>query len=337
MIHRKKIYLIVNPVSGTSRNAKNKLPEITSRFLDHSEYDVHFMFTAYAGHAHEIAKQAVSENVYCVVAVGGDGTVNEVARALVNTEVILGIIPLGSGNGLARDLQISTNPQKAMKVIAENNVLRMDYGIANDHIFFCTCGVGFDAIVASNINGRKHRGIFMYMKEMTDTFFKQKPQTYEIVYPGGHIKNQMFLVTCANAGQYGYNAYIAPHADIQDGQFDVTLLEPINLLNVPMIGAQMFAKNLDENKKITTIRTSELTIIREKEGPMHLDGDAFQSEREINIRLVPKGLKVLVPKDPPPLDRTDPADVFVAVMRSIAPYSPTGHKKLKDQGQTEAE
>lgn len=337
MADHKKIYIIVNPVSGTSRNEKHKLPEAASRFLDHREYDVHFMFTAYAGHAHEIAKQAVDEGVYCVVAVGGDGTVNEVARALVNSEVILGIIPLGSGNGLARDLQIPTNPQKAMKVIAENNVLRMDYGIANDQIFFCTCGVGFDAIVASNINGRKHRGFFMYMKEMTDTFFKQKPQTYEIIYSGGHIKNQMFLVTCANAGQYGYNAYIAPHADIQDGQFDVTLLEPINLLNVPMLGAQMFAKNLNENKKITTIRTPELTIIREKEGPMHLDGDAYHVGCEINIRLVPKGLKVMVPKDPPPLDPTDPADVFVAVMRSISPHKPVGHKKLKDQGKIETE
>jgi len=314
---KKKIYIIVNPVSGKSKRAKQKLSEKAFPLIDPHKYDIHFMFTAYAGHANEIARQAVKENVSCVVAVGGDGTVNEVARALVGSDTVLGIIPLGSGNGLARDLHISTNPVKAMQILSEGNIIEMDYGIANDLIFFCTCGVGFDATVAYNVGGKKSRGFLMYMKEMTDIFFKQKPQTYELVYPDGNIKEQMFLVTCANAGQYGYNAYIAPHADVQDGLFDIAVLHPINLLNVPRIGAQMFAKNIDDNKKMTSFKVSELTIIREKEGPMHLDGDAHKMGKEINIKIVPKGLKVIVPKNPPKKNPLDPSEMFLKVLRAI--------------------
>lgn len=314
---KKKIYIIVNPVSGKSKREKKKLSDHTFSLLDPHKYDVHFMFTGYAGHANEIAVQAVKDKVHCVIAVGGDGTVNEIARALIGSDTILGIIPLGSGNGLARDLQISTNPLKALEILAEGNVIEMDYGIANDLIFFCTCGVGFDADVAYNVGGKKSRGFLMYMREMTDSFFRQKPQTYELVYPEGRIKEQMFLVTCANAGQYGYNAYIAPHADVQDGLLDIAILHPINLMNVPKIGAQMFAKSLDDNKKMTTFRAKELTIIREKEGPMHLDGDAHKMGKEIHIKIVPRGLKVLVPKNPPKKNSLDPTEIFIKVLRAI--------------------
>ncbi len=314
---KKKIYIIVNPVSGKSKQKKKKLSEYTFPSFDPHKYDIHFMFTGYAGHANEIANQAVADKVDCVVAVGGDGTVNEVARALIGSDTVLGIIPLGSGNGLARDLQIPTDPEKALQMLAEGNVIDMDYGIANDHIFFCTCGVGFDATVAYNVGGKKSRGFLMYMKEMTDIFFKQKPQTYELVYPDGRIKDQMFLVTCANAGQYGYNAYIAPHADVQDGLFDIAVLHPINLLNVPKIGAQMFAKSIDDNKKMTAFRASEITIIREKEGPMHLDGDALKMGKEIHIKIVPKGLKVLVPKNPPKKNPLEPTEIFIKALRAI--------------------
>lgn len=314
---KKKIYIIVNPVSGKSMNEKKKLPQYTSRFIDPHKYELHFMHTGYAGHAYEIAAGAVADGANLVVAVGGDGTVNEVARALVNTDTTLGIIPLGSGNGLARDLGIPVKPEKALQILTEGNIIKMDYGVANDKIFFCTCGVGFDANVAYNVNGHKKRGFMMYVKEMVDAFFKQKPQTYEIIYSEGHIKEQMFLVTCANAGQYGYHAYIAPHADVQDGLFDVAMLHPIRLQNVPKLGAQMFAKNLDENKKMTIIKTKELTIVREKEGPMHLDGDAYNMGKEINIKIVPKGLNVIVPQVPAKLNMKDPAEIFISVIRSI--------------------
>lgn len=171
----------------------------------------------------------------------------------------------------------------------------MDYAKANDRIFFCTCGIGFDAIVADKVAGSKNRGFLMYLQKMISTFFTRKPDTYKIIYPEGTIEQQMFLVTCANTGQYGYNAYIAPHADVQDGLLDITILKPINLLNVPKIGIQMFKKTLYKNKKMIGIKTNDVTISRDKEGPMHLDGDSYIMGKEIHVQIIPKGLKMLVP------------------------------------------
>lgn len=292
---KKDIYFIVNPVSGTTN--KSKIPEKAAAILDSSRFNIHIKKTEYAGHGYELAREAAADGIDYVIAVGGDGTVNEVGRGLLNSDTAMGIIPLGSGNGLARDLGISTNVKKAMSIINHENVIVMDYAKANDRIFFCTCGVGFDAIVADKIAGSKNRGFRMYMQKMLSTFFTRKPDTYEVIYPDGTIKQQMFLVTCANTGQYGYNAYIAPHADVQDGMLDVTILKPLNLLNVPKIGIQMFKKTLYKNKKMIGLTTNEVTIRREKEGPMHLDGDSYTMGKEIHVQIIPKGLKMLVPND----------------------------------------
>lgn len=290
---KKDIYFIVNPVSGTTN--KSNIPEQAKTILDSSRFNFQIKRTEYAGHGYELARQAAADGIDYVIAVGGDGTVNEVGRGLINSDTAMGIIPLGSGNGLARDLGISTNVKKAMSFLNQEKVIVMDYAKANDRIFFCTCGIGFDAIVADKVAGSKNRGFLMYLQKMISTFFTRKPDTYKIIYPEGTIEQQMFLVTCANTGQYGYNAYIAPHADVQDGLLDITILKPINLLNVPKIGIQMFKKTLYKNKKMIGIKTNEVTISRDKEGPMHLDGDSYIMGKEIHVQIIPKGLKMLVP------------------------------------------
>lgn len=290
---KKDIYFIVNPVSGTTN--KSNIPEQAKTILDSSRFNFQIKRTEYAGHGYELARQAAADGIDYVIAVGGDGTVNEVGRGLINSDTAMGIIPLGSGNGLARDLGISTNVKKAMSVLNQEKVIVMDYAKANDRIFFCTCGIGFDAIVADKVAGSKNRGFLMYLQKMISTFFTRKPDTYKIIYPEGTIEQQMFLVTCANTGQYGYNAYIAPHADVQDGLLDIAILKPINLLNVPKIGIQMFKKTLYKNKKMIGIKTNEVTISRDKEGPMHLDGDSYIMGKEIHVEIIPKGLKMLVP------------------------------------------
>lgn len=290
---KKDIYFIVNPVSGTTN--KSNIPEQAKTILDSSRFNFQIKRTEYAGHGYELARQAAADGIDYVIAVGGDGTVNEVGRGLINSDTAMGIIPLGSGNGLARDLGISTNVKKAMSVLNQEKVIVMDYAKANDRIFFCTCGIGFDAIVADKVAGSKNRGFLMYLQKMISTFFTRKPDTYKIIYPEGTIEQQMFLVTCANTGQYGYNAYIAPHADVQDGLLDITILKPINILNVPKIGIQMFKKTLYKNKKMIGIKTNDVTISRDKEGPMHLDGDSYIMGKEIHVQIIPKGLKMLVP------------------------------------------
>ena len=290
---KKKVYVIINPKSGTS----NKISLIAkfAKAFDAKEYSVHYLLTGYAGHGYEIALEAVKEKIDIVVAVGGDGTVNEIGRALIGSDTILGIIPLGSGNGLGRDLHIPLDPSKAIDVIAKRNVKQIDYGIANGHTFFCTCGVGFDAEVAQKAINQKQRGMFMYVKNMLTTYFGINLETYEIECPTGTITTKAFVVTCANAAQYGYNAYIAPHADIQDGKMNIVILKPFSIFDVPKTSLQLMTKKIDKNKKMIEIVTNKAVIRREKEGVMHIDGDALPTSKDIEIEIFNKGLNVFVP------------------------------------------
>lgn len=312
---KKKIYFIINPKSGTS--SKDDLPEKINRILNPDVLDISIFFTKYAGHGAEIAQQAAKNEVNYVIAVGGDGTVNEVGRSLVGSKTALGIIPMGSGNGLGRDLQISTNPEKALAIIAEENVIDIDYGIVNGQIFLCTCGVGFDANVAAQAAGEKHRGRLMYIKNMLVTFFQQTPKTYEISFPGGSIKDKAFVITCANASQYGYDAHIAPHADIQDGKMNVIILAPLSILEVPQTSIRLFTQRIDANKNITEIITNKVTIKCEDDAIMHIDGDPIQTGKEINVEIVNKGLKVLVPNDPPKRHPLDPQEILIKMLSLI--------------------
>ncbi|MBD8389248.1 diacylglycerol kinase family protein [Dysgonomonas sp. BGC7] len=309
---KKKIYVIINPKSGTS--SKQNLPHKIAEGLDAHKFDVHMFITGYAGHGSEIAQQAIKDKVDYVIAAGGDGTVNEVARTLVGSDTTLGIIPMGSGNGLGRDLNIPIDVKKALTVIEEENIISIDYGKVNDRIFFCTCGVGFDAEVAAKSSGKKNRGSFMYLKNMLETFFKQELQTYEITCPEGTIKDKAFVVTCANASQYGYNAHIAPHADIQDGMMNVAILKPLSILDVPQTSIQLFTKKIDESNKMIELITNEVTIKRERAGLMHIDGDPVEMGKEINVKIIPRGLKVLVPKEAPKRNPLDPQEVVLRIL-----------------------
>lgn len=312
---KKKIYIIINPKSGTS--AKQGLPNKIASIFDASKFDIHFFITGYAGHGFEIAKQAVKDNVDYVIAVGGDGTVNEIASALIHSDVALGIIPMGSGNGLGRDLNISINPQKAIETIVEENIISIDYGKVNGHIFFCTCGMGFDAEVAAKASGKKNRGSLMYFTNMLEIFFQQKPQTYEISWQDGFIKDKAFVVTCANASQYGYNAHIAPHADIQDGMMNVAILRPLSILDIPQTSLQLFTKKIDENRNMIELVTPKVTIKRETEGMIHIDGDPIMEGKEINVEIIPKGLKVLVPVNLPKKNPVNPQEILLRIFNSF--------------------
>ncbi|MDR1883377.1 MAG: diacylglycerol kinase family lipid kinase [Prevotella sp.] len=311
MSTKKKIYAIINPKSGTS--SKQNFPYRLAETFDARKFDVHIFITGYAGHGSEIAGQAIEDKADYVIAVGGDGTVNEVARTLVNSNTALGIIPLGSGNGLARDLNISTDAKKAMGVILDGNIISIDYGMVNGRIFFCTCGVGFDAEVAAMASGKKSRGSFMYLKNMLETFIRQKPETYEITCPEGTIKDKALVVTCANASQYGYNAHIAPHADIQDGMMNIAILKPLSILDVPQTSLQLFTKKIDENNKMIDLVTNEAIIKREREGLMHIDGESVKTGREIHVKIIPGGLKVLVPENPPKKNPLDPQEILMRI------------------------
>ena len=291
---KKKVCVIINPVSGTG--GKQSIPEKVVSAFDPLKYDVIFRLTGYAGHATEITKQAVKDKFKYVIAAGGDGTVNEIAKALVGTTCVLGIIPLGSGNGLARDLNISMTIDKAIETISKGVERNIDYGMANEHIFFCTCGVGFDAFVSEKFADEKMRGPIGYVKNILESVIDFKSEEYELTYDGETIKERAFVLTCANASQYGNEVYIAPGADMEDGKMNISLIKPINALEMPQTTIQLFTKNLHKNNKVINILTSDLLIKRGRSGVMHVDGESIEAGKEIKVKIIPKGLHVLAPK-----------------------------------------
>ena len=281
----------MNPISGTSN--KKDIPYLIEELLDKEQFDYSIQETEYAGHAYEIAKASKEQGIDIVVAIGGDGTVNEVGRALVHSNTALGIIPTGSGNGLARHLLIPMKIKGAIQVLNDCEITDLDYGIINEHPFFCTCGVGFDAFISEKFAEAGKRGPITYLENILKEGLKYEPETYEIEAGNGTIKKKAFLISCANASQYGNNAYIAPQASMSDGMIDVIIMEPFDALEASQISIEMFNKTLDKNNKIKTFRSKEIKIYRKAPGVIHYDGDPIETGKEIVVTLKEKGIKIL--------------------------------------------
>ena len=288
----KRIVFIMNPISGTSNKAG--IPELIANTLDTSLFDYEIKYTEHAGHAFELASEAKDEGADIVAAIGGDGTVNEVARAIVHSETALGIVPCGSGNGLARHLMLPMQLKKSIEIINHCEIHELDYGIINGHPFFCTCGMGFDAFVSMKFAEAGKRGPITYAENILKEGLKYKPETYEIEDESGTMRYNAFLISCANASQYGNNAYIAPQASMSDGLMDVIIMEPFDVIEAPQISIDMFNKTLDKNSKIKTFRTKKLHIHRKEPGLIHYDGDPIMEGEDIEVEIKAKGIKIIV-------------------------------------------
>ncbi len=283
----------MNPISGSA--SKAAIPKLIENRLDKSLFSYEIINTEYAGHASIIAKEAAEKGVDIVVAIGGDGTVNEVGRALVNTNTAMGIIPCGSGNGLARHLQIPMDAGKAIQMLNYDEVHQLDYGIINNKVFFCTCGMGFDAFISMKFSEAGKRGPITYAENILKEGLKYEPETYEIEDETGTKHYKAFLVSVANASQYGNNAYIAPQASMSDGLLDVIIMEPFDMLEAPQVGIDMFNKTLNKNSKIKTFTAKSIHIHRKKgQGLIHFDGEPTITDDDINISIRPKGIRVVV-------------------------------------------
>ena len=289
----KNIAFIVNPISGTK--AKNRVAKLIRELLDLQQFAPTVVVTEYAGHATQLAQQFAMEDYYAVVAVGGDGTINEVASGLIGTNTALGIVPNGSGNGFARHLDISTRMNRAIEMLNSSEVINVDYGLVNNLPFFSTCGVGFDAIVAQDFSDSS-RGFKGYVQSIFKDLFQYTPETYQLNGDGIDITTTAFLVNFANAGQWGYDAYIAPKASVQDGWLDVAIVSEFSLMEAAGMAIRLFTKNIDENLHMNTLRAKEMTLTRECEGPIHIDGTPVVMPAELNVKIVEEGLKVLVKK-----------------------------------------
>ena len=291
MKKKKNITFIINPISGT--HSKDEIPNIIENALDMDQFSYELLFTEYAGHAAEMALECAEKGCDIVAAVGGDGTVNEVARSLTHTDCALAIVPCGSGNGLARHLCLPMDAKKAIEIINACKIEDFDYGVINNLPFFCTCGMGFDAFISLKFAEAGKRGPITYVENVLKEGLKYKPETYVVEDESGKMRYKAFLIACANASQYGNNAYIAPGATMKDGEMDVIIMEPFDVLDAPQIAADLFMKTLGNNSKIKTFRTKSIHIHRKEPGAIHFDGDPIMTDADIDVHIEHEGIKIL--------------------------------------------
>ncbi len=294
----KKIRLIINPISGTGK--KRGLAEMVTGKMAPLGYDVETVLTAGPADATRLASEAIEQGFHSVLVAGGDGTINETATALCGSNVALGIIPAGSGNGLARHLNIPIDAAHALDIIAENNIIDCDYCTVNDRPFFCTFGMGFDATVSERFAHQQRRGKLMYVKSAIEELFKYAPQRYTITANGETWEEDAFIIACCNASQYGSNAYIAPHASVTDGLIDVTVIHKENFLRTAKMGIDLFSGYIDKNTRIHTFRAPEVVISRQGDGPAHIDGEPLIMSNNLTVKCHPAALKLFVPTEDKP-------------------------------------
>jgi YegS/Rv2252/BmrU family lipid kinase len=290
---RETVLFIVNPIAGSGE--RKQIPERIAKSLDTSRFVPDIVYSTSPGHATQLAKEHYEGGIRKVIAVGGDGTVNEVAKALVNTSATLGIVPLGSGNGLARHLRIPLNVSEAVSIINRDRIAMVDFGLINQTPFFCTAGVGFDALIGNKFSHLNGRGFTKYIQATIQEFFRYQPQNYTLRDNGHSIDKEAFLITVANASQFGNNAYIAPNADVSDGRLDVTIISPFPKYLSPSFGLKLFNKKLGKSRYVEMFRIKQLIIERSEPGFVHFDGEPASMGNKLSFLVKPMGLNVFIP------------------------------------------
>lgn len=290
---QQKIAFIINPVAGR-RKVRNLEGKIINR-LNKDIWDAWIYYTQYQGHATQLSIEAYQNGCHTIVAVGGDGTVNEIATACVKLKATLGIIPLGSGNGLARELKIPLLLKRAINQLNSAERRTIDVGALNEHYFFCTCGTGFDATIGHKFAKMPKRGFSTYVKTTLREFFGYRPKKYKVKIDGEKLERKAFLVTIANAGQYGNNAYISPNSKIDDGFLDVCLFKPFPWYKAPILGIRLFSSSMDKSKYLEIIRAKKMFIQRKKKLKFHIDGEPITLKGKVKIQVLPQALNVISP------------------------------------------
>lgn len=296
MTERPHALIIINPIAGTS--GKTGVASYVERRMKEARWEVSVAFTDGPGDATRLAGQASSNGFDAVIAAGGDGTVNETARGLRGTSMPMGIIPLGSGNGLARHLGIPVDVEPAVDIILERNVVDADFGSVNEQPFFCTFGLGFDAAVSETFSRQHRRGRLMYVKSAILEYVKYHPEVYTISANGKILTEKAFLIAVCNASQYGNNAYIAPSASITDGLLDITIVHAGSPLDTAFVGLDLFTGAINSNTMIRTFRAPAAVIYRTGDGPAHIDGEPVTMPSTMAVKCHHNALRLLAPSRP---------------------------------------
>lgn len=286
----RRIAFIVNPISG-GKDKKDVLAAI-GRYLDLTDCSFEVLPTRRAGEGTLLAREVEAD---VVVAVGGDGTVSEVARGLLGSRKILGILPCGSGDGLALHLGISRNPAQAVKTLNTGQVARIDAGRLDGRPFFCTAGVGLDAAVSLDFARSSRRGLNTYITTAWEDWKHRVPEQYVVETDSEAWAGEALFITVGNANQWGNEARIAPRASLCDGLLDVTVVQPFPVWEIPDLAARLMVGKADTSHHVRTFRSAHVHIHRERPGAAHADGDPFETGVDLNLSVSKGALQVIVP------------------------------------------
>lgn len=288
-----KALFIINKYSGTGYSSA-----LEGKILSQCEkrnIECTIEFTREPGHATALARMAVKNNFKMVFAVGGDGTMNEVAQGLLHSPVALGIIPKGSGNGLARHLRIPLAIDKALQLLDMKGTIEIDTISINDHLSVNVSGIGFDGHVAGMFARDGNRGLFTYGKLVVSEFNKFEAFECQVVLDGATTNENLFSISFANSSQFGNNAFIAPSASLCDQLIDVCMVNKMNTIQGLQFVHKLFTKNLTHSKQVKILQAREIKITTNKEVPFHIDGEAATATTSFDIKINPSSLRVIIP------------------------------------------
>lgn len=286
-----KITFIINPISGHGK--KKTIEKNIEKYL-RPDYNLDIQYTKAAKHATELSRKACVDSEI-IVAVGGDGSIHEVGQSLVDQPNKMGIIPMGSGNGLARHLEIPINIKKSIEILNQNKSLAVDVLDFGDNYSFNVAGIGFDAHIAQEFENYGKRGFASYIKLTLKEFLNYKAQQYAINIDGKSFETEAFLISIANSSQFGNNAYIAPSAQITDGYFELVIISPFRKRAALDLGLKLFSKKIDQSKYLDVIQAQSVNIVSKEAFAIHKDGEAMGRKKELNINIKPSSLNILVP------------------------------------------
>ncbi|MCU4157522.1 diacylglycerol kinase family lipid kinase [Carboxylicivirga sp. A043] len=289
---KNRVLFIINPISGIGK--QRTVEQAVESEIDHEKITVSIAYTEYAGHARELAADAVGKSDV-VVAVGGDGTVNEVGSALINTTTALAIIPTGSGNGLARFLDIPLRVNRALQVINHMVVKDIDTLLVNDQVSLNVAGIGFDGHISHKFAKLKNRGPAGYMRLITSEYAKYKSSVYRISIDGKTYELPAFMITLANSSQWGNNIHIAPQAKIDDGLIDVCIIKEFPIYDGPSLLISILDQSVDQRRYDVVTKAKHIVIESNNKLIGHLDGEPIELGKQAEIKIKPLSLRVIVP------------------------------------------
>ena len=292
---KKRLLFLVNPISGVNQDKKASLSDQVAEVLDASLYEWEVQVSQAPGQLFEMSKAAAENGIDVVIAVGGDGTVNQIARGVIGSKTILGLVPAGSGNGLAHHLGIPTDVAKSLAVINKMNVKDIDTAKMNDKLFVSIAGIGFDALVARKFARTERRGFLSYLKIVTSEYTNYRPRKYKMIIDGKPVERQALFVSFANTNQFGYNTIIAPDAKIDDGLLDVCIVKKVPLTQAPQVVGLLLTKKIGTSDYVEIIKAREVKLKRNKKRTVNIDGEPVKLDKDITIQVNPLSLKVIVP------------------------------------------